>query len=154
MPQTDGLHADSSASDWWERRRLRYNVALIISILLGYMAYAAVVTRFADVVAAPWVDENGAVIGNDLDLGGITVIFDCCGAVTALILANLFYFLGAGVERIVPAVRVAPCRKWAWRAGVLFSCLLPFSIAVTHLVLCLYFPNSYDRTPIVFPSGK
>jgi hypothetical protein len=153
MHQTTDHTADLPASRWWERRRLRYNVALIASIILGYMAYVAVVTHFEDVIAAPWVDENGTVIGNDIEFGGIAVIFQCCGASLGLLLATLFYYLGAGVERLVPPARVATYRKWAWRAGLAFSCFLPFSIALLHLFFCLFFPSWYDRTPIRFDGG-
>jgi hypothetical protein len=139
---------DAPATQWWERRRLRYNLALVAAMVLGYFAYVAVVSHFADVVAAPIVDENGKVIGNDIEFGGIAVIFQCFGAGVGLLLANLFYFLGAVAERWVPPARVTTYRKWAWRAGVAFSCFLPFSIALLHLVFCLFFPNWYDRIPI------
>ena len=150
MPQTATPAADVPATQWWERRRPRYNLALIAAIVSGYFAYVAVVSHFADVIGAPIVDEDGTVVGNDIEFGGIAVIFQCCGASIGLLLANLFYFLGAGVERVVPPARVGTYRKWAWRAGVAFSCFLPFSIALLHLVLCLFFPNWYDRTPIQF----
>ena len=150
MPQTATPAADVPATQWWERRRLRYNLALIAAIVLGYFAYVAVVSHFADVIGAPIVDEDGTVIGNDIEFGGPAALFQCCGASIGLLLANLFYFLGAAVERLIPVVRVGTYRKWAWRAGVAFSCFLPFSIALLHLVLCLFFPNWYDRTPIKF----
>jgi hypothetical protein len=148
MPQPATPAADVPAMRWWERRRLRYNLALIAAIVLGYFAYVAVVSHFADVIGAPIVDEDGTVMGNDIEFGGIAAIFQCCGAGIGLLLANLFYFLGAGVERFVPRARVGRYRKWAWRAGVAFSCLLPFSIALLHLVTCVFFPDWYDRTPI------
>ena len=150
MPQTATPAADVPATQWWERRRLLYNFALIVAIVLGYFAYVAVVSHFADVIGAPSVDENGSVIVNEIEFTVFTVIFQCCGASIGLLLANLFYFLGAGVERLVPPARVATYREWAWRAGVAFSCFLPFSVALLHLVLCLFFPNWYARTPIQF----
>ena len=150
MSETATPAADVPATQWWEGRRLRYNLALMAAVVLGYFAYVAVVGHFADVMGAPVVDEDGTVIGNDIEFGGIAVIFQCCGVSIGLLLANLFYFLGAGVERFVPSARVAGYRKWAWRAGVAFSCFLPFSIALLHLVVCLFFPNWYDRTPIQF----
>lgn len=150
MPQTATPVADVPAMQWWERRRLRYNLALIAAIVLGYFAYVAVVSHFADVIGAPIMDEDGTVVGNDIEFGGIAVIFHSGGVIVGLLFANLFYFLGAGVERWVSPARIASYRRWAWRAGVTFSCFLPFSIALLHLVLCLFFPNWYDRTPIQF----
>lgn len=148
MLQTTTPAADVPATQWWERRRLRYNLALSTAIVLGYFAYVAVVSHFVDVIGAPIVNENGIVIGNNIEFGGPAALFECCGASIGLPLANLFYFLGAGVERLVSTAHVGTFRKWAWRAGVALSCFLPFSIALLHLVLCLFFPIWYDRTPI------
>jgi hypothetical protein len=152
MPQTATPIADDvPAAQWWERRRLRYNLALVAAIALGYFAYVAVVSHFADVIGRPILDEDGHVVGNDIEFGGIEGLLPCCGAGLALLLANLFYFIGAGIEGFIPRVRVGTYRRWAWRAGVAFSCSLPFSIALLHLLLCLFFPNWYDRTPIRLP---
>ena len=153
MPHAAAPTVDVPATQWWERRRFRYNVALVAAIVLGYHAYTTVVGHFADVIGAPVVDEDGTVIGNDIDFGGVAVLFQGCGAGVGLLLANLFYFLGAGVERFVRPGRVGAYRRWAWRAGVALSCSLPFSVALLHLVLCLFFPNSYDRTPVRFDMG-
>jgi hypothetical protein len=149
MHQTPTPAADVPATQWWERRRLRYNLALVAAIVLGFFAYVAVASHFADVIA-PVVDEDGTVIGSGIEFTVFTVAFQCCGASIGLLMANLFYFLGASVEQWVARPRVGIYRKWAWRAGVAFSCFLPFSIALLHLVLCLFFPHWYDRTPMEF----
>ena len=85
MPQTATPAADVPATQWWERRRPRYNLALIAAIVSGYFAYVAVVSHFADVIGAPILDEDGTVVGNDIEFGGIAVIFQCCGASIGLL---------------------------------------------------------------------
>ena len=106
---------------WWERRRLRYNLALVVAIILGYLSYVSVVSHFADVIGSPIRDEDGRIVGHDIELGGIAILCQGCAASIALLFANLFYFLGAGVEQLVPPEWIAIYRKWAWRAGVAFS---------------------------------
>lgn len=141
-----------TAMQWWERRRLIYNLALLSSIVLGYVAYVIVVTIYADTIGAPVLYSDGTVVAtNNIDFGGVALIGACCGASIGLLLANICYFLGAGLEGFITSEWRERYRKRAWWGGLAFSCFLPFSIALLHLTMCIFFPNSYDRTPIVLP---
>jgi hypothetical protein len=143
-----GPTAADSAMEWWERRRLRFNAALIASIVIAFFAYLAVLGACSDVIGAPIVDADGTIVGRDTEVGGYAAGLQCCGAVVGLLLANFCYFLGALFEPEVPAARVGVYRKWAWRLGVAFACFLPLSIPLLHVVACLFFPDSYDHAPV------
>ena len=134
---------------WWERRRLRYNLWLIAALVGGGFTTLLVMDMFQDRIFAPIVDEKGKFIAYDDDIGGVAILGPCCASVMGIGLANVCFFLGALCERFVQQEHVAAYRKWAWRLGLWFSCLLPFSVALLHLVFCLFFPQWYDRTPIV-----
>lgn len=133
---------------WWEARRLAYNIALIMSLVLGYLAFTVVVTHFEHIIADPIIDEEtGEFIAYDMDLGGVAGLFHCAGGFMGLLMANACYFLGAAVEKRVAYRYVAVYRKWAWRMGVAFSCFMPFSISIIHLLLCMFYPEYYNTTP-------
>ena len=133
----------------WGERRLRYNVSLVAAIVAAGLSYVLIVAHFNDVIGRPIVDGAGRVVGHEpVELAGVEGMAQCCGVVIAVGLANVFYLLGAGVERLVPPARVDAYRRWAWRAGVLISCALPRSAPLLHLTCCLFFPAAYDHTPI------
>ena len=137
------------ARTWWERRRVVYNAALVSSIVVGGLSYVAILACFGDVIGRPIVDAAGRVVGHEtVDAAGIEGIVQCCGCVIAIGIANLFYCLGTALEGHVPLRHVAAYRRWAWWAGVVFSCALPLSIPLLHLVCCLFFPGAYDHTPM------
>lgn len=100
-------------------------------MVVSYELFAQIMVRNAHIVSPPWLDENGNVIGYDSDVGGVTGIFNVICAAVALGLANLCYNLGEIVERrFIRRPRIDVYRRRAWRAGLVLSCALPFSIPV------------------------
>jgi hypothetical protein len=72
------------------------------------------------------------VVGADVTI--FTTIFQGFGYLLAMGLANLFYYLGPGMERfVVPAFR-ATYRRWVFRAGLFFSVALPFMVPLVVLI--------------------
>ena len=150
MISTTNSHEDiAPIRSWWETKRLRYNIALVISLFLAYIALFVVVDTFEHIIANPIViEETGKVFAYDIDFGGIAAFFMCGGACMGLLLANLCYCLGAAIEACLPSPWIKHYRIWAWRTGTAFSCLLPFGPALIHLFMCLVNPEWYETSPI------
>ncbi len=148
MSQPASPDSDFPTRNWWEGRRLHYNVALIIAMILGYMAFGGVLDAFEHIICAPIIiKDSGRLHSYDCDMGGIASLFHCAGACSGLLLANACYLLGPFCELFVPDEWIDSYRKWAWRAGLAFSCFLPFTIALFHLMMCLLYPSWFNPTP-------
>ena len=106
-----------SATEWWERRRLRYNVGLVVAGLLAFVAYASIMFTFEEKIP-------------DAEISGFTTIFQAVGYLIAMGIANICYFLGPVSERILKPNDVSTYREITYRLGFWFSVLLPFSIPV------------------------
>lgn len=116
-----------TTSEWWGQRRFRYNVGLVISGLLAFIAYASIVFTFEERIP-------------DAEISGFTTIFQAVGYLVAMGIANICYFLGPISERLLKPSDVATFRRNAYNLGFWFSVLLPFSIPV--LVGYVVFKNA------------
>lgn len=151
---THGLEAGSLAETrrhWWALRRWRYNAWLLGALAATCVSLLVINGVFDERINPPIVDAKGDFIGRDNDLSP-ALCFGCGFGAIGLALANLCYGLGPLVEQCVPAARVATYRRWAWRAGVAFACAVPLALPASLLVQCLFFPDSFDLTPIVVGS--
>ena len=120
-----GIPPDTPAKQWWGRRRLRYNVALMIA---GPLAFAI------DEAVTAWGVSRGAIpIDRDPD----SVICACFGCILYLFFANLCYFLGPFSEELVRPRNYDRYRRIAFGLGFWFSVLLPFSIPAETACFCL-----------------
>src|SRR3712207_943791 len=81
-----------SAFQWWEARRLHYNVSLIVSGILAFLAYLLVLSIFSDRIP-------------DAEISLFTILLQGIGYLFFMLVANVFYFLGALSERL-PRIRV------------------------------------------------
>ena len=95
---------------WWEARRLRYNVALILAGVLAEALYVAASVVFAERIAP-----------DEFEVTAFTIVFQGVGYVLALFMANLRYFLGPLGERLVDPTHRSGYRDWAYAAGLVFS---------------------------------
>ena len=116
----------SDAFRWWERRRLRYNVGLVVAGLLAFAAYAALILRFGDVINAGHPSEADEFSGFTLVLQGVGYLF-------MMFVANVCFFLGPLSERWVRPADVARYREKAFRFSFWFSVALPFAVPVLLL---------------------
>lgn len=142
------------ARDWWKRRRLPYNLCLVGSIFVGFVAYQVILHTFKTTIGQPYVNPDGSPTGVydiDVDDAPFGACAGLCAASIVVLLANLFYSLGPALERFLRATVIPLYRPLAWWAGTLLSCAPPLAIPALHLVLCLFFPNAYDHTPILWP---
>lgn len=104
-----------SGSEWWSRRRLHYNIGLVVAGVLAFVAYAAIVSVFMD--HKP-----------DVEITAFTIMFQALGYLIAMGVANVCYFLGPLSERTIKPKDVRRYRKITYGLGFWFSMLLPFSV--------------------------
>jgi hypothetical protein len=104
-----------SASEWWNRRRPHYNIGLVVAGVLAFVAYAAIVSVFAE-------DKPNA------EITAFKTMFQALGYLIAMGAANVCYFVGPVSERIIKPKDVRRYRKITYGLGFWFSVLVPFSI--------------------------
>jgi hypothetical protein len=105
----------SSSKEWWSRHRALYNLALLVAGLVAFLAYAAVLATRCS--GAP-----------DVEISGLTTLFQGVGYLVAIAMANLFYNLGSWSEAVLRPRDPLAYRRWAFRLGLGFSVALPFAI--------------------------
>lgn len=103
---------------WWAARRLRYTVTLAVAGVAAFLLYTIVVWSSMD------------ELGPEAEITLFTTIFQGVGGLVFLGLANVCYGLGPLLERMVPERCVGGYRRWAYRAGLWFSCALPFAVPI------------------------
>jgi hypothetical protein len=93
-PPTDSAKAPPQvlAKEWWGRRRLRYNVGLLLGGLLAFAAQAAVIS---------WGIFKGAIPPRPDPDATFMVLLDGIAYLLMMGLANMFYFLGECSEGII-----------------------------------------------------
>src|SRR3712207_6122461 len=106
-----------SAFRWWEARRLRYNVGLIVSGILAFLAYLIVLSIFSDRIP-------------DAEINLFTISLQGMGYLFFMLVANVLYFLGALSERLTRIRDLESHRRLAYGLGFWFSVALPFVVPV------------------------
>jgi hypothetical protein len=108
---------------WWAKRRLRYNVLLVLAGLAAFVGMAVVGGTFC--AADP-----------DFEITAFTVLFQAIGYAVAMAIANLFYGLGPAVERLIKPQNLSLYRLMAFGAGSTLSVAAPFLVPLGLLVKC------------------
>jgi hypothetical protein len=117
----------SDAFRWWERRRLRYNIGLVVAGVLSFVAYAVVVVRYGDII-------NAADPSQADEFSGLVLVFQGIGYLFMMFVANICFFLGPLSERWVHPDDVVAYREKAFHFGFWCSLALPFAIPVLLLI--------------------
>ena len=118
--------ASSWASDaWWEARRFRYNLALIVAGLLAFVCYSLVIDRCVRLKAP-----------GEFEITIFTILFQAVAYLFTIAIANGFYCLGAYSEQILRPRNVASYRKTVFQLGFWFSVLLPFMVPALLAYSC------------------
>ena len=107
------------ARTWWEHRRLRYNIGLIISGLLAFAGYVVVVDRGISIGAMPCAE-----------ITLFTTAFQGLGFLFMVAVANVCYLAGPLCESIIKPKNMDRFRSVTFQLGFWFSALLPFMIPV------------------------
>jgi hypothetical protein len=106
-----------STFSWWEAKRKRYNIGLIIAGISAFTCYVIVASVFS-------------VCG---EVTIFTTIFQGVGYLLMMLVANICYFLGPISESILRPKDVNRFRKISYGLGFWFSFALPFSVPIAEL---------------------
>lgn len=117
-------HVASSPFAWWEARRLRYNVGLVVVGFLAFVTYAILGSLLL-------FDDP------DFEITIFTVLFQGIAYLLMIGVANLCFFLGPLSERFIRPADLERCRHACFRLGFWFSVLLPFSVPALVVVSTL-----------------
>ena len=107
-----------SRKEWWKRKRLNYNVGLIISGILAFILYVTVVELVVLKSEKVWEGE----------LTIFTIVFQAIGYSIMMGIANLFYYLGLISELLIKPENAKNYRILTYRIGYWFSCGIPFLV--------------------------
>ena len=132
------LNLSSETFRWWERRRLLYNVGLIVAGGLAFAAYVAVLIRFQDIIDGP----NPAQAD---EFSGFVLFFQGIGYLFMMFVANICFFLGPLSEWWFRPRNVDAYRKITFRLGFWCSVALPFGIPTLLLLLAVFYPTYWQR---------
>ena len=115
-------------SDWWSSHRKQYNLGLIVSGILAFIAYVVVGSAFLPAKA-------------DFEITIFTTIFQGIGYMIMMGIANVLYFIGPISERCISPSNPDSFRLVCFRLGFWISVALPFSIPVLLLVSFILHPD-------------
>ncbi len=114
-----------NAKDWWAKRRLKYNIGLVIAGFTAFVSYAIL----GELLIAPY--DNG------FEITLFTTIFQGFGYLIMMLFANLFYYLGYFVDINFNKTDSVRFREKLYKLGFCFSVGLPFLIPI--LIVVMYF---------------
>lgn len=106
---------------WWNDRREKYNIGLILSGIIAFIIYALVV-------------EFIVPSSEGIEITIFTIIFQGIGYLFMIGIANIFYNLGAIIENVIEPKNKEQFRKLTFNIGFWFSCGLPFLIPLILLI--------------------
>ena len=123
--ETRNHNSTPDIPDWWESRRKKYNMGLIISGIISYILYVIL----GSILIAPHDYEFEITIFNFVFQGFLFMI--------VILIANLFYNLGAFTDKHFNKRNEEKFRQRIYNLGFWFSVALPFLIPI--LIVIEYF---------------
>ena len=114
------INSDLISYDWWEKKRLGYNIGLINAGILAFIFYNII---FETLI--PSSPENEITL--------FTTIFQGIGYLIFIGVANIFYFLGSILEKVIKPNNIDKFRIVTFNLGFWFSVILPFTIPISLL---------------------
>ena len=115
----------TTSKDWWESRRQKYNILLVVAGVTAFILYAIL----GSLLIAPYDDE--------FEITLFTIFFQGVGYLIMMGIANFCYSLGQKMENQINKQQSDSLRQRLFNLGCLFSFCLPFLIPV--LVIVSYF---------------
>jgi len=116
--------ADAGSADWWASRRLRYNLMLLCAAPISLVCLWVVWWLFEDRLPCQQVT-------------GFSLMFGAILFAAGLVAANICFYLGPLIERLVSAQFVSLYRRSAFAMGAGFSLLLIFIPAIGNLTVAI-----------------
>jgi hypothetical protein len=114
---------DLSETNWWSRRRLKYNIMLVVAGLTAFLAMALVGDRFC-------------TADRDFEITVFTIAFQSVGYLIAMAIANVFYGLGPLCEHLFKQRNLTLYRYAAFSTGVVVSVALPLLVPLGLFLKC------------------
>lgn len=118
----ENFKSKAEVKEWWEGRRLNYNIGLVISGILAFICYAIVGTK----LIMPY--------DNNFEITLFTIAFQGVGYLFAMLIANLFYNLGYWVDENYNKSDSEKFRRRLFNLGFGGSFGLPFIIPILTVV--------------------
>jgi hypothetical protein len=109
----------SEALTWWEHRRLRYNIGLVMGGLLAFVGYVGVVDGDISTNASPCTK-----------ITLFATVFQGIGFLGMVAVASVCYLAGPLCESIIKPLNIDRFRRVTFQIGFWFSVLLPSAIPV------------------------
>jgi hypothetical protein len=117
-------NSDLVSYDWWQKKRLKYNLGLIFAGILAFIFYAILLETL--IPSAP-----------EIEVTLFTIPFQGLGYLVMIGLANLFYSLGPISEKIFRPKNVNKFRIVVFNLGFWFSIILQFTIPISLIIMYL-----------------
>ena len=105
-----------SRTDWWAKKRYKYNISLVVSFFLAFVVY--------NIVGATLI----APYDMQFEIALFTLIPMLLGFLLAVGIANICYSLGLIVDIIINPNDIRSKSLTLYRVGYWFSICLSFSI--------------------------
>jgi hypothetical protein len=117
-------NSEQFIKNWWQVKRRKYNIGLILAGVTAFILY----TVFASYA---FYDEP------NFEITLFTIIFQGIGYLIMMAFANLFYNLGAWVDRRYNNQNSESFRQKLYNTGFYFSISIPFLIPLFALIMLL-----------------
>lgn len=118
-------------TQWWESRRWRYNLGLILAGILAFLLYA--------VLGIILIMPND----QEFDITLFTIVFQGFGYLLMMGIANSLYNLGEYYDRKNNNLNDIKYRERLFKKGFWFSVCLPFLIPL--MIVVQYFIEFYKK---------
>jgi hypothetical protein len=116
-----------STWQWWSKRRLRYNLALMAAGFTAFVLMNVIETSFEEQFP-------------EYELTAFTLFFTALGAIAILVVANLCYLLGPLSEWLIRPDDVGRYRFVTYGLGFWLSMALPFLVPAFSLAIAFREP--------------
>jgi lipopolysaccharide export LptBFGC system permease protein LptF len=115
-----------TSEQWWEERRLKYNIGLIISGITAFFFYVIL----GSTLIMPYDEE--------FEITLYTIVFQSIGYLLMIFIANIFYKLGHNVDTMYNKDNNEQFRQRLFNLGYWFSFALPFLIPIMIIIRYIF----------------
>jgi len=121
-----GINQDI-AKEWWAKRRLRYNIGLMIVWISAFILYLIIIG----------VHPHELSSNSDID-GGVNIVLQVPAYIVIVIIANFCYNLGYYVDSKYNTNNNDSFRRKWYNRGFWFSVGLPFLLPLFLIIKWLF----------------
>jgi hypothetical protein len=125
---SDPANEEPSAWRWWNRRRVRYALVLMLAGAIGFVLLAC----------ATWATQPYLPIDEQGEVTAFTVVLQAIAFGFLLAVAQVFYTAGPLAEVVFKPRSLGAYRTWMWRLGTLFSIGLILALPVLSAAWAIF----------------